>query len=1016
MSNNDNDGNIPAGLPATPGYRRHTASSGRGRSNRDIARQARTPGPTGSNNDDSRPMVHVPTVGTSTTDVQVPQDQVPPHGFTVVSDGTRRRHNRRTAMVRRVVAIPRASGGTSPPTGPTDDNPLLPVADLFDDDDNTHQPDTNPLDVNQPDVSPLDTVNQPDANSLDTILRAINKRFDDAKLDTNNRFDDIIAKLDVAIDNAIIGKIDDVVTEVTDRALPIIVDQVNIQVSTTIDSHLSELQKKHSELQQQVNDIDKYQVDLVADVRRMQFALRDKGIIKYPPDEDDDDDTTGNVEATDSNVNDNSNNNSSAANINLTTGNVENQNGNNNDIDMDGHTTPCSLKDYASTITPASRAIQAHTTCQRFNNTTISASEDRTAEERIGHNNNNRLGRDIANRVNNNSNSNRSEFDDYRERDTFDRSEPHDINYMGQDNSNNRDGYNSNNNPNRDGFSNSNNNYNNNSLNTCAENHPHPPRFNQPNPYTRPNVDTYDTPSPRQPNHALTVREYQGTHEGMKTLTDEMLDYCGYTTNTYSVEDLYTVYSDIKAIHRHVTAGWYQYQSYHSHDNKEEGPQVQRIVAKNLSIFPKLHSTSMPAVIEFYDKLQRLSFKYLMPLVPFNHILLHHKSFGLCIPYLGYPQYQAAAAGLLELLPHLIPASLSKNFNANITSINSTSKNGYDVVWNILYQSVPGFDPSKSLPTPTWTINHDIFDFSEEFNTYFRVQRLLKQPQSDSTQSLMFLNAITSPEYIETVGILTTAVESKVFDNNNSLLPPHLQIHGLATRLAKISSTRVSAAITPYANRTSGPPSQQHWVPHELYPRDSYQGPNIDPYYEAYEVNRVGDQRVRFDGNTQQPPGRDVFGRTRYPRSTPTGPRSDSSGVQPILRGSPSRGGVHQPTQGRQRRPMPNPSRTTRRPYVSVQCRACKRVGHDEHNCDMLAMAIALHQYRRDHLTPELMNSIEHEWMERHRARLENVTQTPRQVLRAYADENDYTTADIDAALDWSIWDEDSPEDQDPVE
>jgi len=148
-------------------------------------------------------------------------------------------------MVRRVVAIPRASGGTSPPTGPTDDNPLLPVADLFDDDDNPHQPDTNPLDVNQPDVSPLDTVNQPDANSLDTILRAINKRFDD-----------IIAKLDDNIDKAIIGKIDDVVTEVTDRALPIIVDQVNIQVSTTIDSHLSELRQKHTELQQQVTDID----------------------------------------------------------------------------------------------------------------------------------------------------------------------------------------------------------------------------------------------------------------------------------------------------------------------------------------------------------------------------------------------------------------------------------------------------------------------------------------------------------------------------------------------------------------------------------------------------------------------------------------------------------------------------------------------------------------------------------------------------------------------------------------
>jgi len=172
MSNNDNDANIQAGPPATPGYRRPTASSGRRRSNRDISRQARTPGPTGSNNDDTRPMVHVPTVGISTTDDQIPQDQVPPHGtgsnsddtrpmvhvptvgisttddqipqdqvpphgFTeVVSDGTRHRHNRRTATVSRVVAIPRDSGGTSPPIGPTDDNRLLPVADLFDDDDN----------------------------------------------------------------------------------------------------------------------------------------------------------------------------------------------------------------------------------------------------------------------------------------------------------------------------------------------------------------------------------------------------------------------------------------------------------------------------------------------------------------------------------------------------------------------------------------------------------------------------------------------------------------------------------------------------------------------------------------------------------------------------------------------------------------------------------------------------------------------------------------------------------------
>ena len=108
------------------------------------------------------------------------------------------------------MAIPSDAGGNSPPTGPTDENRLLPVAELFDEDDNPNQHD--------------------DANQLDIIMRAmnnrfdaINNRFDDAKLDTtnrfddiiakldvalNNRFDDIIAKLDVAIDDAIIGKID----------------------------------------------------------------------------------------------------------------------------------------------------------------------------------------------------------------------------------------------------------------------------------------------------------------------------------------------------------------------------------------------------------------------------------------------------------------------------------------------------------------------------------------------------------------------------------------------------------------------------------------------------------------------------------------------------------------------------------------------------------------------------------------------------------------------------------------
>jgi hypothetical protein len=83
----------------------------------------------------------------------------------------------------------------------------------------------------------------------------------------------------------------------------------------------------------------------------------------------------------------------------------------------------------------------------------------------------------------------------------------------------------------------------------------------------------------------------------------------------------------------------------------------------------------------------------------------------------------------------------------------------------------------------------------------------------------------------------------------------------------------------------------------------------------------------------------------------------------------------------------------------------------------MLAMAISLAQYQRDFLTPEQANTIEHDWMERHRARLgDNIMQTPRQVLMAYANDQNYTTADIDQQLNWSLWENDTQDDQEPVE
>ena len=89
----------------------------------------------------------------------------------------------------------------------------------------------------------------------------------------------------------------------------------------------------------------------------------------------------------------------------------------------------------------------------------------------------------------------------------------------------------------------------------------------------------------------------------------------------------------------------------------------------------------------------------------------------------------------------------------------------------------------------------------------------------------------------------------------------------------------------------------------------------------------------------------------------------------------------------------------------------------------MLAMAVSLNHYIREQLTPDMVTTIKTNWLERHRPQLDNIRQTLCQVLRAYADTYNYTTADIENCIDWETWD-DTPEPvvnmtaatQDPVE
>ena len=59
-----------------------------------------------------------------------------------------------------------------------------------------------------------------------------------------------------------------------------------------------------------------------------------------------------------------------------------------------------------------------------------------------------------------------------------------------------------------------------------------------------------------------------------------------------------------------------------------------------------------------------MSAQYLLPRTPLDAIVLELGYEGLFPPALGTMRYTACGKGMLELLPHLIPTTLSLMFNS----------------------------------------------------------------------------------------------------------------------------------------------------------------------------------------------------------------------------------------------------------------------------------------------------------------------------------------------------------------
>jgi hypothetical protein len=87
------------------------------------------------------------------------------------------------------------------------------------------------------------------------------------------------------------------------------------------------------------------------------------------------------------------------------------------------------------------------------------------------------------------------------------------------------------------------------------------------------------------------------------------------------------------------------------------------------------------------------------------------------------------------------------------------------------------------------------------------------------------------------------------------------------------------------------------------------------------------------------------------------------------------------------------------------QCEACKRVGHEAVNCDMLALALFIEHHKKFLLDAE-RNEIESTWLACWKVCLGQPAGTPRQVMRTYCDVLNITEDTLNLIMDWECWPE----------
>jgi hypothetical protein len=234
------------------------------------------------------------------------------------------------------------------------------------------------------------------------------------------------------------------------------------------------------------------------------------------------------------------------------------------------------------------------------------------------------------------------------------------------------------------------------------------------------------------------------------------------------------------------------------------GPQVDKILSKSLSVFPKLTTLQVEDVVNFYDCLQEVSMNYAIALMPFDAVVLSNRFEGLCPPGLGLLHYAAMCKALMELLPWVIPGTISPQINVALALVRYVTGNGYDYLWRVFELTIPGFDPMVPIQAPMWSEVEDIFQFALAYLLFFRLQAKLNFHYDDRTRSGLFLRAMQYSQFADTVMLLQSHIDSYWQEFEDGYLPPNLCLHGLANRIHQNAQARLRDIASPQAQRVEG--------------------------------------------------------------------------------------------------------------------------------------------------------------------------------------------------------------------